>query len=360
MNILAQDTRPKNPTIAALHFHNERVKEKAGELAQTISHNDILGAAVDHHRRNMTLLHNSNTFRSRMTEARASLLEVDHFDDSSTDEEEEQQQQRRQPEGKEAGSQGIQLPGVPQQPPTPEQVISSPFDRPGAAAGAASIRRSKEEPDPMSVLKRMRSQTGPRSLSRKMLEGVKVPTYSGQLTDGDSDKEDDGIFLHKELTTLRGRSFLARSDQQQASAADDMLAQIRGANWNADNNTTVVPRVGSRLQLAASAPFPSKPAADAPPSTARTGGRSSTGTGIVSQPTWAPGPGLAIGNTKNSIAPATGKRAGALPGVSVDSSPLARDTAEGERSPGSAAREVAPAASSGGGLLARIKHMLKH
>ncbi|GLC37804.1 hypothetical protein PLESTB_001478400 [Pleodorina starrii] len=282
--------------IAALKFH-ERVRRKAGDAPVVRDHNKILGNMVDLHHRNMSMVR-ASLLKYEPTEPRISsttIDDVEEVEDESQDEEE--------------------CPAVR----TGSQSATSTSDRPdydASKTGVVSLAAKKavqaQGVDPAAFIRQMRQGTMSRTASQHLPSSIKG-AYAFLQPPEDTELEDVED-LKVDLSKLRGRSFLSRPDDQ-AGATYDMLAQIRGRKWDADE---------APIKGAKSLPAISK----------------------VSES-------FVVAKSSSSVT-AGGRSLGALPRVSVDSSPSLSDvdrTLAGHRHGGMG--------SASGGFLSRLKDMMK-
>ncbi|KXZ52818.1 hypothetical protein GPECTOR_8g202 [Gonium pectorale] len=250
-------------TIAALNYHTERVRERAGELVSVVRHEEILGAAVENHHKSKSLLGSNLPRHYHVSEVRAQntrvYQEVDEFDSDLDIDDENIEGSPSAVNGASMDSSdvlGIGGPSLAGRGQTSDQHSSLMLEnssvagssdtnaaRKGLAAAGGSASQKKLiaadlEMDSLNMLRRMRSQTAMRcgsvSASHPTLEAVKRGGHMSPALN-DEDLDDTNLTLH-ELKLVRGKSFLARPDLQ-SGAAEDMLAQIRGAKWQSDSIT---------------------------------------------------------------------------------------------------------------------------
>ncbi|KAG2439356.1 hypothetical protein HXX76_004715 [Chlamydomonas incerta] len=204
----------------------------------------------------------------------------------------------------------------------------------GGGAGGSSrkgnsvVMQSLPEMDPVAMLKRMRSEKSSRSvhmLAQEHHPCMNVLKGPGHQVAVEDVLDDDGLAAPRSMQGLRAKSFLARPDMG-GSAADDLLAQIRGSGWQSAS-----PALASAGRIDAA-----------------NGGSTHGG---------ASGSRQLVAGTSKSFSAAS-RKGTALPGVSVDASPRLASV-EGSAGPNSGTGAQSSGSHSSGGLFSKLKSMIK-
>ncbi|EFJ45374.1 hypothetical protein VOLCADRAFT_105924 [Volvox carteri f. nagariensis] len=315
-----------NRTIAAIRFHAERVREKAGDVSLNSDHNEILGNMVDLHHKNMSQVR-ASLLNYRPCESRSVDQYIDWMDDFVDDSDGEEEPADSRDDCLQTRSPNLS-----------SLLDSSDTQLPPARQGSSMVaRRAVQDVDPVSLFRQMRAGTMSRTPSQH-IPGCVKGAYA--FLAPPPPEPDDDAESKTDSSTLRGKSFLARPSQR-AGAAYDMLAQIRGANWNSDN------MAGKSCKST-----PGKAAEHFPITSPRSEIRSEV---VLSSSLGTSLSGTAGTAGSRSFTAGPSRRAGALPGVSVNVPPILMASGDFDRV---STGQLANSASSGG-FLDRLKHILK-
>ncbi|GIL46664.1 hypothetical protein Vafri_3598 [Volvox africanus] len=312
-----------NRTIAALKFHAELIREKAGDTSAASDHNEILGNMVDLHHRNMCQVGESllrfQPFDTCSTELD---LEVEDFEVGSSGE-------NNPSDGRDSMQHQIRS----------SQNTSSLLDSADSQTSAPvkqgstlPAKKAVQDVDPISLFRHMRAGTMSRGAGN--LKGANILLSVPQAV-SDDDEE-----VKVDASLRCGKSFLSRPDQQ-AGAANDMLAQIRGTKWNSDilstkSSKSLNGKAGDVFILTTSRP-------------------ELRGEVMLSSSLGSAIGGFTPGGSK-SFTSGSVKRPQILPSVSVDSTPCLLATADYcER----VSFRTSAAGPSSGGLLSKLKKIIR-
>ncbi|GLI58413.1 hypothetical protein VaNZ11_000115 [Volvox africanus] len=329
---MALDTRKNKSfgaadrTIAALKFHAELIREKAGDASAASDHNEILGNMVDLHHRNMCQVGESLLrFQLLGTRSTESDLEIDDFEVDSSGE-------NNPSDGRDSVYQ-IRSQNT-------WSLLDSADSQTSAPAKQGSTlpaKKAVQDVDPVSLFRHMRAGTMSRGAASQYIHG-NLKGASTLLSPPQA-IPDDVEEVKVDVSLRCGKSFLSRPDQQ-AGAAYDMLAQIRGTKWNSDILSTKSSKSLNGKAGDVSALTTSRPELRGEVMLSR-----SFGSAIG---------GLTPGGSK-SFTSGSVKRLRILPSVSVDATPCLLASGDCER----VSFRTSAAGPSSGGLLSKLKKIIR-
>ncbi|GIL70894.1 hypothetical protein Vretifemale_1565 [Volvox reticuliferus] len=212
----------------------------------------------------------------------------------------------------------------------------SPTSAPARQGSTVSAKKAVHDIDPVSLFRQMRTGTMSRGAASQHIPGSLKGAYA--LLSPPQATPDDEEEVKVDASMRCGKSFLSRPDQQ-AGAAYDMLAQIRGPKWNSDvistkSSKSLNGREGDILLLTTS--------------------RSELRGEVVLSSSLGSSIGAPAGLKSFTSGP--GKRPSILPNVSVDATPCLLALADFERVPVRTSAAGRPS----GGLLCKLKKMIRH